>query len=226
MKRGKERAEMLRAGIGLPRENLGDPISGKKTFGYESRTPSLMREVGREWYISQNSAPQRATENDAALTEERLESETSEKVTHVCFDALSNRKIPRLANKKVRLEGRVPKILVLRSRQIEIVEEPESVEEPAPVVVTETRVEAPPAQEPRAVPVVRVVSTRKMPRARTPKVDAEAVAPAPIQKPLKVIRRRREQSPIVFETMPKSVPKAMLEGIDFEAGENNHKHVD
>ncbi len=226
MKRGKERVEMLRAGVGLPRERLVDPIVGKKTLGYESRTPLLMREFACKCDISQNTTPERAAENDTPPIDEGLETATTEKVMHVCFGVLSNRKIPRLANKKVRLEGRVPKILVLRTRQIEITEEPESVEEPAPAAVAEPQTEPEPIEEPLAVPVVKVVPTPKRPRARTPKVDRDAATAASAQKPLKVIRRRREQSPIVFETMPKSFPKAMLEGVDFEAEENNHRHID
>jgi hypothetical protein len=42
--------------------------------------------------------------------------------------------------------------------------------------------------------------------------EDETTAP-PIAKPLKVIRKRREQAPKVFETAPKPVPQAMLEGI-------------
>ncbi len=48
-----------------------------------------------------------------------------------------------------------------------------------------------------------------MKRHRSPKIEL-ATQPA---KPLKVIRRRREEAPIVFETASKDFPKAMLEGI-------------
>lgn len=52
------------------------------------------------------------------------------------------------------------------------------------------------------------------------KVDAPDLRP---HKPLKVIRRRGEQAPKIFETTAKQLPRAMLEGVgfDFEAEDSN-----
>jgi hypothetical protein len=74
--------------------------------------------------------------------------------------------------------------------------------------------------------VVTVIPTPRKPRVRTPRLEVEEAASVPVNKPLKVIRRRREETPKVFETTAKSFPRAMLEGIDIELGENNHGQID
>jgi hypothetical protein len=53
------------------------------------------------------------------------------------------------------------------------------------------------------------------PKKRGPRSLAAEEEPSslPVNKPLKVIRKRGEQEPKVFETAPKPVPQAMLEGI-------------
>lgn len=59
--------------------------------------------------------------------------------------------------------------------------------------------------------VVKVLPTPRKRERKPPKSEVlQPVDPTP--KPLKVIRRRREEEPKVFETQPKTLPDAMLEG--------------
>lgn len=83
-------------------------------------------------------------------------------------------------------------------------------EEPRPRAVTEV-------QRPEEVEV-KVVPTPRKRQTRVPKTEGEPPAPA-TSKPLKVIRRRAEQAPKVFETTTKRFPKAMLEGIKINLDE-------
>lgn len=86
--------------------------------------------------------------------------------------------------------------------------------------------------EPREAVAPKPAKTRQVPEKRSKavsQVDSQKreapVEKAPViaqdpPKPLKVIRRRREQAPKVFETPPKTVPLAMLEGISLGTDED------
>ncbi len=88
------------------------------------------------------------------------------------------------------------------------------------------RYEPGPGPEPAVTPAPLVGKARSPPRAlvkvlptrekRTRKRPEMEVAPviAAVPKPLKVIRRRKQEEPKVFETAPRTVPRAMLEGIN------------
>lgn len=168
------------------------------------------------------------------LPGERSEIEAAGKVTHASLGALSNCRVPKLIKKKVRAEGTVPRILVLKSRSAALPEEPEPIQPalPEPLTVAEEHAQPAPSDRPAPIEelpakhVVTVVPTPRKPRVRTPRLEVEEAASVPVHKPLKVIRRRREETPKVFETTAKSFPRAMLEGIDIELGENNHGQID
>ncbi len=69
---------------------------------------------------------------------------------------------------------------------------------------------------------IQVVPTPRKRQPRIPEPPLESVVSA-TPKPIKVIRRRAEEAPKIFETAPKTVPKAMLEGVKLlleEEGEN------
>lgn len=233
MKRGSERLEVLRSGIGMPRERIVGPIAGKKISGDDLQTSLFTEGVASESTMQKNTAPGSTVETDT-LPGERSEIQAAGNVTHVSLGALSNCKIPKLIKKKVRAEGTVPRILVLRSRSAAITEEPESAQLPLPEQLTVEEEQAQPAPSIRPAPiqelpakhVVTVIPTPRKPRVRAPRLEAEEAASVPVNKPLKVIRRRREETPKVFETAAKSFPRAMLEGIDIELGENNHGQID
>jgi hypothetical protein len=233
MKRGNERVEMLRSGVGMPRERIVGPIAGKK-ISRDDLPASLFKDgVASEASMQTNTAPGSTVETDT-LAGERSEIEAAGKVTQVSLGALSNCRIPKLIRKKVRAEGRVPRTLILRSRSAAIPEEQEPVQPPLPEPSTVVEEQAQPAPSVRPAPiqelpakhVVTVVPTPRKPRVRTPRLEVVEAAAVPVHKPLKVIRRRREETPKVFETTAKSFPRAMLEGIDIELGENNHGQID
>jgi hypothetical protein len=231
MKRGNERLEMLRSGIGMPRERIVGPIAGKKISRDDLQTSLFTEGVASEPTMQKNAAPGYTVETDT-LPGEYSEIE-ARNVPHL-FLGFVNCKIPKLIKKKVRAEGTVPRILVLRSRSAAIAEEPESAQPPLPEPLTVVEEQAQPAPSIRPTPiqelpakhVVTVIPTPRKPRVRTPRLEVEEAASVPVNKPLKVIRRRREETPKVFETTAKSFPRAMLEGIDIELGENNHGQID
>jgi len=233
MKRGNERLQMLRSGIGMPRERIVDPIAGKKISRDDMQTSLFTEEVPSGTSMQGNTTPGSAVETDT-LPGERSEIEAAGKGPQVSLGFLSNCRIPKIIKKKVRAEGRVPRILVLKSRSAAIPEEPEPVQPPLPESLTVVDEHAQPAPFDRPAPieelpakhVVTVVPTPRKPRVRTPRLEVEEAASVPVHKPLKVIRRRREETPKVFETTAKSFPRAMLEGIDIELGENNHGQID
>jgi hypothetical protein len=124
------------------------------------------------------------------------------------WSGVSARRLPDLCGRKVRLS------------------EPEAVAPPLPEPVAPPKQEPPPSKKETREPVVTKTTTvRQVPekrsRAVTPAENQKQetakekvpVIPEEPPKPLKVIRRRREQAPKVFETAPKNVPLAMLEGI-------------
>jgi len=225
MKRGNEWVLMLRSGIGAPGERIVDPISEKKSCACYPQMSLFFEVVDSESGKQDNTGPEFTVELDAPLSE-RSETRSTGKVTRGSVGVLAKRRIPKIINKKVRAEGRVPRTLVLRSRSAGIVEEPEKIQPVLPLAVIEEQ-ERPAAATPLPTKVVvTVVPTPRKARARSPKTEGAAIPPAPVAKPLKVIRRRREESPKVFETSPKSLPRAMLEGIDIELGETNHGQID
>jgi hypothetical protein len=233
MKRGNVRLEMLRSGTGMPRERIVGPIAGKKISRDDPKTSLFAEGVACEDSVQKNTRLGSTVETDT-LPDERSEIEAAGKVAQVSLGALSNCKIPKLIKKKVRVEGRVPRTLVLRPRSAAIPEEPEPVHPPLPEPLTVVEEQAQPAPSDRPAPieelpvkhVVTVVPTPRKQRVRTPRVEVEEAASVPVHKPLKVIRRRREETPKVFETTAKSFPRAMLEGINIELGENNHGQLD
>jgi hypothetical protein len=110
---------------------------------------------------------------------------------------------------------RKPKPMPVEPVQAVIKEEP-------PIPVVELKPSEPEAPEASADVKIQVVPTprKRQPRIPEPQVES-AVSATP--KPIKVIRRRAEEAPKVFETAPKTVPKAMMEGVKLlmdEEGEN------
>lgn len=227
MKRANERLEMLRSGIGMPRERFVGPIAANDVSRDDNQMSSFSARAASGPHIKEKVSPGTTFDTDE-LTGESCEIAAAGKVKHVSLGALSNSKIPKLTSKIVRVGGRVPKTLVLKSRSAEIVEEQELAQQPlpTPLPVVEEQARPAPIEEPPAKHVVTVIPTPRRTRARAPKPEEKEAAPIAAPKPLKVIRRRREESPKVFETVAKSLPRAMLEGIDIELGDNNHQQVD
>lgn len=229
MRRGNERLEMLRSGIGVPRERIVGLPAGKKIAGDDPQIPLFMEPVMSESLAQEATAPETTVETHAHAGG-CCEIAGCGNVTNASVGALSNCKVPRLVHKKVKAGGRVPRTLVWRSRSAAIVEEPESIQPPLPeppIVQQEQAPHPAPAEKSPAKQVATVViPTPRKTRERTPKLEEREASPAPAPKPLKVIRRRREETPKIFETAAKSFPKAMLEGVNVELGDNNHRQID
>ncbi len=115
-------------------------------------------------------------------------------------------RMPILTGKKVRIAGVLPTTLrvgggLLKGSRKQELQQP-GIAPRKPVRV---------ADVPQAVQV-KVIPTPGMKRRPPAKPRKEATEPV-ATKPLKIIRRRREEAPKVFETAPMPVPKAMLAGI-------------
>ncbi len=116
------------------------------------------------------------------------------------------RRMPILTGKKIRIVGvlpttlRVQEALLKGSHKQDLQQPPTAVRRPITV-----------AEVPVAVQV-KVIPTPDTKRRRPVKPQKETTEPV-ATKPLKIIRRRREEAPKVFETAPMPVPKAMLAGI-------------
>jgi hypothetical protein len=120
-------------------------------------------------------------------------------------------KVPMLNNRKIRVSGKIPRLSSLKLKSDAAVGEEASRE----AVVTKPPPE--PAQPPEPTsPAPTTVVPAPSKRQTLPQKAKAAASERAIPKPLKVIRRRREEAPKVFETPPKIVPKAMLEGIDLD----------
>jgi hypothetical protein len=141
--------------------------------------------------------------------------------------------LPRLEPKGVKANGVLPRIPTVKAGREEpetpveaLVETPVEVPVKSPVSLQPARTEPVSPSVTENVPkvVVKVVPT---PRKRQRKVpEATTAKPASPPKPLKVIRRRRgEEEQKVFETDPRSIPKAMLAGIVKPSKDDLDSHV-
>jgi len=116
-----------------------------------------------------------------------------------------------LNNRKIKVSGAVPRLSLLKLRPDIAVGE----KAPLEAAVTKRSPESVQPSRPLSSARTKVVPAPKKRETRPQRAKAVALEPiAP--KPLKVIRRRREEAPKVFETPPKIVPRAMLEGIDLD----------
>jgi len=151
-------------------------------------------------------------------------------------------KVPRLSRKITKLRGA---LVLIGSRKV-VTPEPVKKEERAPVILqfSETRTprsggrslsrpERPgvaPIKESRPGPLlvemsqhavqVTVVPSPRKRQARVPEVKTQPPRPPKL---IKVIRRRGEQAPKVFETVTETFPKAMLEGAKVELEEDEER---
>ena len=120
-------------------------------------------------------------------------------------------KVPLLNNRKIKVSGMVPRLSSFKLCPATAVVE----EAPLEASVTKRPRESAQQSKPPSAARTKVVPAPKEEVTRPQRAKASALEPVAL-KPLKVIRRRREEAPKVFETPPKIVPKAMLEGIDID----------
>jgi hypothetical protein len=118
-------------------------------------------------------------------------------------------RIPKLDRIRVRLEGRLTRIHEAGSARRASLKTAGTAGLGKPRASKPVRV-----REPKeASGVVAKVSTTRAESLKKPPTTVVTTAAPPPPKPLKVIRRRKAEEPKVFETPPRSFPKAMLEGI-------------
>jgi hypothetical protein len=211
MNRGKSLVEMLRFSSQAPHENKIRLESGLKIYRYDPKksrfTEAIVPDEGDE--TNQEVFP--VPEAGEAPVSGWTEMESTKKRRGVLVLGRAKLKVPRLDNKRIRVGGRIPRIAKARALCPKTI----TIEEPIQVApqLTQQPVEV------REIPAfsrtvaVKVVPTPVRRKPRTPKIET---APAALAKPLKVIRRRGEQAPKVFETSATIVPRAMLEGIAAE----------
>lgn len=139
---------------------------------------------------------------------------------------LTRVRIPLLTGIRVMLPGKTPDVHDVEEESVKVVEEA------APPVAQEPVRQAPKTR--RSVKKSPEVTQKVIP---PPEEKPKPVEPAksapetrdplvPPPKPLKVIRRRRAEEPKIFETAPKSFPRAMLEGIKLTPEEKGEKPLD
>jgi hypothetical protein len=214
MTRGKNLVEMLRFNSGMPHENVVHLEFGTRIFRYDPKkswfteviVPNEGEATGREVRL--------VSDDEEIPVSGWVEVEASKKRRSLLPLGGVKLKIPRLENKKVKVSGRIPRLVKARAllpTSVRVDEPAES--EPHVIEQTFETIEISSLPKPVAVKVIPTPATRK---ARLPRVETESLEPS---KPLKGIRRRREQAPKVFETPSGTFPKAMLEGISVESDE-------
>jgi len=138
------------------------------------------------------------------------------RLSGVTADRLSLLQVPTLDRIRVAVAGSLPAIGGTRATPHEAPVKSEPMSPARPL----KKPSLPPTRPfiPATVPVKVLPTREKRVRREQPIEIAPAVEVVP--KPLKVIRRRKEAEPKVFETPPKIVPKAMLEGVSASTGES------
>jgi hypothetical protein len=209
----------------MPREQIVDPENVNVRCTCDAGTELFPRS-----YMSRKTTAQHEEKsNDPVETDHVQEPTISQTVPRIAL----NSKVPSLRKTKITLHGRISELFSakLTTKSSVVSEIPEASEPDIIESVPETMhtrekkvisesvpqqivVETPPVRMPIAeaaeIPVTEaVVIPTPVKRRRIPKTELAAAEPA---KPLKVIRRRREEEPKVFETSRPGVPKSMLEG--------------
>jgi hypothetical protein len=215
MTRGKNLVEMLKFCSGMPHESVVHLEFGKKIFRYDPKkswfTEVTVLDEGEE--IDREVRP--VSDAEEIPVSGWVEVEPLRKKRSLIPLGPVKLKIPRLDNRKVRVGGRIPSLLKATALLPKTVTVQEPVES-EPHVIEQSLEAIEITALPKHVPV-KVIPTPATRRTRLPKAEMEPAEPS---KPLKVIRRRREQAPKVFETPSGTFPKAMLEGISAESDES------
>ncbi len=129
-------------------------------------------------------------------------------------------RIPGLKGRTVKVHAEVPRLV---ARQSELTFAPRlSKPEPDKPARPVPEVQGPPniRETPRPIAVTVIPPPKK----RQPRLPKQEVTAPPVPVALKVIRRRREQAPKVFEKTVKSFPKGMLEGVELHSEEIEENH--
>jgi hypothetical protein len=207
----------------MPREQIVDTANVNARCSCDAGSEFFPRS-----YMSRRpTAKDEEVRNDPAETDLQ-ESTVAQQESTVTQQPVSRKalksKVPSLRKTKITLHGRISELffgkLTTKSpavsetpeiSQLDIVEAVDETtdirEEKAISKSASQQIAAEP--KPAAIPITEtVIIPTPVKRRRIPKTEL-AAEPA---KPLKIIRRRREEEPKVFETSRHGVPKSMLEG--------------
>ncbi len=219
MTRGKHPFRTTEFSAGMPRETVVDPEIGNTICRFDAAT---------SWYGESHSPAVEYSDSQ----DSRSDDETGDAVTQVeehgtqkpkqTLPRISgNSRISSLKKTKIKLRGKISELFAPRPTRPEV--EPEAdtssteqfeareIPQPIPTETAASESTASVIEHLEVKPPEIIVKLLPTPvkRHRSPKIEL-ASQPA---KPLKVIRRRREEAPKVFETASKDFPKSMLEGI-------------
>jgi hypothetical protein len=122
-------------------------------------------------------------------------------------------KVSGLTGTTMQVHATVPRLTAMRSELMGARPTPKPAAPPPPVQVTQIPAKVTATPRPIEVKVI------PPPKKRQPRIPKQEPAAPPVPVALKVIRRRREQAPKVFEKTVKSFPKGMLEGVDLQSEE-------
>jgi len=221
MSRSKNVIEMLRLSSKMPHENIIHLDFGKKIFRYDPKKSWFTEVIVPDESDTMEREVRVVSDEGAIPVCGWTEVELSKKKRNLLQLGATKLTIPRLLNKKVKGGGRIPSLAKARAL---FPKNMESEEPTLPEVCVEEPVLDHIEQVVQTEPDSQKVAPRSAPRkARMTKPEPET---AMEMKSLKVIRRRREQAPKVFETQTTVFPKAMLEGIELgvdEQGDTKHE---
>ncbi len=242
MKDGRTFVETLKLS-GLTRhQDLVEPGMAKAVYSSDLESPWLAKEFGVPSAPSR-PGPTTAKSREKSISTDPVEDEPQDKGAKTPYRSgqSSRRAVPTLRKRTLKVSARVPRMLPVKLApeprkeaeelvRAEVVAAPRPLPMPEPVVEV-TPVELAPIEPPRMEPPLVEIPRMELPSVEipphvqvqfipTPKKRgprsvslAEEPTTPPVSKPLKIIRKRKEQEPKVFETAPKPVPQAMLEGI-------------
>jgi len=252
MKEGRIFVEALKLSSVTRHQDLVEPGMAKAIYSADPESPWLAKEFAAPAAASRRDcAP--ADIREKRIASEAVENEPRGKgaKTGSRTGQSARQAVPTLRKRTLKVSGRVPRILPVKfAAESRKEEEPIKIEvvleqrtQPMAIPVVELpqmelpSKELPQMELPRMEPPqmelpsleipshvqVKVIPT---PKKRGPRSVALAEEPntPPVTKPLKVIRKRREEAPKIFETAPKPVPQAMLEGI--KTSQENGDQID
>lgn len=219
MTRGKHPFRTTEFSAGLPHETVVDPEPGNTICRFDAATPWFGE--SRSPAVEYSDSRDLQSDDEIGDAASRMDEHGTQKAKHTLPRISADSRISSLKKTKIKLRGKVSELFALRpirpgvEPEVEAppTERPEPGETPQPIT-TEKSLSEPAASiieqmEVKPPDVIVKVLPTPVKRHRSPKIEL-ASQPA---RPLKVIRRRREEAPKVFETASKDFPKSMLEGI-------------
>jgi hypothetical protein len=214
MTRGKNFFSMTEFDARMPHETVTDPNTVNTRFTLDA---------GSKWHTEAEPSLHKRFDCEASRTESsdttnQIEDHGVPKAKQTVPKLASNYRVSSLKRTKLKLHGKVSELITSKLHKRKVVSEVE--EEPSVdlgLAPEQVSIEA------KTEPVIPRIEDTKV---KIPEVSVQVV-PTPAKKrrsskvelvpkyakPLKVIRRRREEAPKIFETAPKDYPKSILEGI-------------